>query len=76
MGGIRTSLLFGVEPRVKKALEIVGGGDLPGIIADTHFKRLVELRDTRMRLEGLANLADFRAYMEKVTTVDPLLRRT
>lgn len=72
MGGIRTSLLFGVDPRVKKALEIVGGGDLPGIIADTHFKLLKELRDTRMRIEGIADLTSFRAYMKKVSKVDPL----
>lgn len=72
MGGIRTSLIFGVEPRVKKALEIVGGGDLPGIIADTHFKLLKTLRDERMRIEGIANLEEFRTYMKKVTMADPL----
>lgn len=72
MGGIRTSLTFGVEPRVKKALEIVGGGDLPDIIADTHFKLLNGLRDTRMGIEGITSVEEFRAYMKKVTVVDPL----
>lgn len=72
MGGIRTSLSFGVEKRIKKAIEIVGGGDLPGIIADTRFKLLKELRDARMQAEGLATVEDFRAYMKKVMTVDPM----
>ena len=72
MGGIRTALLFGVEPRVKKASEIVGGGDLPGIIADTDFSMLKKLRDARMQLEGLVTIPEFRAYMQKVMTVDPL----
>ncbi len=72
MGGIRTTLSFGVEPRIKKAAEIVGGGDIPGIIADTRFDLLEGLRDARMEIEGIANVADFRAYMEKVMTIDPL----
>jgi dienelactone hydrolase len=72
MGGIRTVLAFGVEPRIKKAAEVVGGGDIPGIIADTHFVMLTKTRNARMKIEGIANLADFRAYMEKVMTVDPL----
>ena len=72
LGGIKTSLSFGVEPRIKKALEIVGGGDIPGIITDTHFKRLIGLRDARMRAEGIANLTDLRAYLEKVMSVDPI----
>ncbi len=72
MGGIRTSLSFGVDKRIKKAIEIVGGGDLPGIIADTRFKKLKGLRDARMQAEGLATVEEFRAYMKKVMTVDPL----
>ena len=72
MGGIRTSISFGVEKRIKKAVEIVGGGDLPGIIADTRFKKLKGLRDARMQAEGLATVEDFRAYMKKTMTVDPM----
>ncbi len=72
MGGIRTSLFFGVEPRVKKASEIVGGGDLPGIIADTEFTTLKKVRDARMRIEGIRTIEEFRSYMRKVTPVDPL----
>ena len=72
MGGIRTALAFGVEPRIKKAGEIVGGGDIPGIIADTKFKLLAKVRDTRMQLEGLATVEDFRVYMKKIMIVDPL----
>ena len=72
MGGIRTALAFGVEPRIKKAVEIVGGGDLPGIIADTHFKLLKGVRDARMAIEGIKTIAAFRLYMKKAMTVDPL----
>lgn len=72
MGGIRTALFFGAEPRVKKAAEIVGGGDLAGVIADTRFKMLAKVRDARMAIEGIPTLEAFRAYMQSVMTVDPL----
>ena len=72
MGGIRATLAFGVEPRIKKVAEIVGGGDIPGITADSHLKLLTGVRDARMEIEGIANLDDFRAYMKKIMTVDPL----
>ncbi len=72
MGGIRTALAFGVEPRIKKAAEVVGGGDIPGIIADTHFLMLKSVRNARMKIEGIATVAELRAYLEKVMTVDPL----
>lgn len=72
MGGIRTALFFGAEPRVKKASEIVGGGDLAGVIADTRFTMLKKVRDARMKTEGIPTLEAFRAYMQSVMTVDPL----
>ncbi len=72
MGGIRTALLFGVEQRIKKAGEISGGGDIPGIITDTNFFPPEHARDERMEIEGIATLEDFRAYMKKTMTVDPL----
>ena len=72
MGGIRTALLFGVEPRIKKAGEISGGGDIPGIITDTHFPAPEGTRDARMKIEGIADLEHFRAYMKRTMTVDPL----
>lgn len=72
MGGIRTALFFGIEPRVRKAAEIVGGGDLPGIIADTQFSALKKVRDARMQIEGLATIPEFRTYLQKVMAVDPV----
>ncbi len=72
MGGIRTALAFGVEPRIIKAAEVVGGGDIPGIIVDTHFVMLTNARDARMQTEGIATLAELKAYLEKVMAVDPL----
>jgi dienelactone hydrolase len=72
MGGIRTALFFGIEPRVRKAAEIAGGGDLPGIIADTQFSMLKKVRDARMQIEGIATIPEFRTYMQKVMTMDPL----
>ena len=72
MGGIRTALFFGIEPRVKQASEIVGGGDLAGIIADTDFSMLKKVRDARMKIEGILGIPEFRTYMKKVMTVDPV----
>ncbi len=72
MGGIRAALLFGVEHRIKKAGEIAGGGDLPGIVADTQFNALEKVRDARMKAEGLATIEDFRTYLAGVMKFDPL----
>ncbi len=72
MGAIRAVLLFGVEQRIKKAGEIAGGGDLPGIVADTQFNALEKVRNARMKAEGLATIEDFRAYVTGVMKFDPL----
>lgn len=72
MGGIRTALLFGVESRFKKAGEVAGGGDLPGVVADTNFSSLKKVRDARMKAENLATVADFRTYFTSVMKFDPL----
>ncbi len=72
MGGISATLAFGVEPRIKKAAEIVGGGDIPGIMADTDYYKLKNVRDARMKIEGIANLSDFRARLKEIAAVDPL----
>ena len=72
MGGIRTTLIFGIEPRIKKAAEIVGGGDIPGILTDSRYRKLTGVRDARMEIEGISSTDDFRAYMEETISVDPL----
>lgn len=72
MGGIRTALVFGVEPRIRRAGVVVAGGDLPGIIADTRYRVLEQARDHRMAVEGIADLRDLRAYLDGVLEVDPL----
>jgi hypothetical protein len=72
MGGIRSALAFGVEPRIRKAGVITAGGDLPGIIADTEYGTLSKTRDARMAAEQIPDLATFRTYLEKQMTADPL----
>ena len=72
MGGIRSSIFFGVEPRIKRAGVIAGGGDIPGMISDTDYDALQEARDARMAAENIPDLASVRAHLDKALTVDPL----
>jgi len=52
--------------------EVVGGGDIPGIIKDTLFSRLVKIRENRMRLENLATPEEVEKYLEAEMHMDPL----
>lgn len=72
MGGISTAIAFGVEPRIVKAAEMVGGGDIPGVLVDTDYYKLKNLRDARMKAEGLKTLEELRAYLKKTIVIDPL----
>jgi hypothetical protein len=72
MGGISTSIAFGVEPRIKKAAEMVGGGDIPGVLVDTDYYKLKNLRDARMKIEGIKTLEALRTYLKKTIVIDPL----
>ena len=72
MGGISTSIAFGVEPRIIKAAEMVGGGDIPGVLVDTNYYKLKNLRDARMKIEGIKTLEDLRTYLKKTIVIDPL----
>jgi hypothetical protein len=72
MGGIRSALAFGVEPRIKRAGVIIGGGDIPGMIADTRYTTLSNTRDARMLAERIPDLESFRVRLKNVMSMDPL----
>lgn len=72
MGGISTAIAFGVEPRIIKAAEMVGGGDIPGVLVDTDYYKLKNLRDARMKAEGIKTLEELRTYLKKTIVIDPL----
>ena len=72
MGGMRAAMLFGVEPRIRRAGVVTAGGDLPGIVSDTEYGLLREIREARMAKENIPDLASLRAYLNKVLTVDPI----
>jgi hypothetical protein len=72
MGGIRTALLFGVEPRIKRVGVIACGGDIPGIVSDTDYGTLRKIMDARMAAENIPDRIALRAYLDQVITADPL----
>ncbi|MFT5110549.1 MAG: pimeloyl-ACP methyl ester carboxylesterase [Verrucomicrobiales bacterium] len=72
MGGIRGAMLFGAEPRLKRAGVITGGGDIPGIVAASKYGTLQGIREARMAAENIPDITSLRAYLENILTVDPL----
>lgn len=73
LGGIRTSLLLGVDPRPKAAMIYVAGADLPSILATTDQEMLRLYRNNRMRVDGLSSLKEYEQKIRDHLEVDPLL---
>ena len=72
MGGMRAAMLFGVEPRIKRAGVITAGGDLPGIVSNSEYGFLREILEARMAAENIPDFISLRAHLDEVLTVDPL----
>ncbi len=72
LGGIRTTLLLGVDPRPRAAMIYVAGGDIPYILANTDQELLVNYRNHRMRTDGISSLKEYEARVRSHMEVDPL----
>lgn len=72
LGGIRTTLLLGVDPRPRAAMIYVAGGDIPYILANTDQELLVNYRNYRMRTDGISSLKEYENRVRAQMEVDPL----
>lgn len=72
LGGIRTTLLLGVDPRPRAAMIYVAGGDIPYILANTDQELLVNYRNHRMRTDGISSLKEYEQRVRAHMEVDPL----
>ncbi len=72
LGGINTALAFGVESRISKAVEVVGGGDIPGILAGSGYYKVKRLREAWMRAEGIKTPAELREKLTAMAVADPV----
>jgi dienelactone hydrolase len=71
LGGITTALWLGVDPRVRAGMIVAGGGNLPEILALSTQKRIVALRESRMRAAGLLTAAEYEEALQKTVRFDP-----
>ena len=71
MGAITCSVLTVVEPTLGGTILVMGGGDLPGIIATSEEEPVIAYREARLRATG-KNLGVWKAHARKVLVSDPL----
>lgn len=72
LGGITTGLMTGLEPRLKAAVTVVGGGNMPYILTVTDESRLTTLRDRRMQAANLPNLNAYEDALRNTIKYDPV----
>ncbi len=71
MGGITTAMFIGVEPRLKAAVIIVGGGNFPHILSMSDEGHVDDLRRSRMKSAGLTTIDQYEDQLRSSVTYDP-----
>ncbi len=72
-GGIRATLVMEFEPRLKKIVTFVAGGDIAGLIAHSSLKHLERFREHKMNLLDCKSDEDFLVTLQNTIKFDPLL---
>jgi len=72
LGGIKASILMGVEPRIRAGVIVVGGGGFSDIWYQTKGDETVAYKQHRMKEEGIDTLEEFRDIMKKYSKTDPI----
>ena len=72
LGGIRASLLLGVDLRLDAAVTFVAGGNFPEIVTNSQQKIMKNWRETRMEIEGIPTNKDFLEKISEVMEIDPI----
>jgi hypothetical protein len=73
LGGIRATIAFGDDLRLKHLVGYVSGGDLPEVFAHSTHRLIKRYREHWMAKLGMTDVEAFAAYLKPILTVDPLL---
>lgn len=71
-GALVGSVVTAVEPRIRAAALLLGGGDLAAIIRDSHQRSLERIRDSLLADNGLTRDSFHDAVAPTLEDVDPL----
>ena len=72
LGGIRSSLISMIEPRIKSAALFVAGGNIPEILTNSNVDIIEDYRIAKMEEEGLESKQDYLYKLQRTLTIDPL----
>lgn len=72
LGAMVGSIAMGVEPRIKRGVLLMGGGDIPGIAVDSIETPIRRLKIKKMR-ENDWSEAQFKEFIAKQIESDPIL---
>ena len=72
LGGCAASLALGVETRIKAAVTFVAGGNFPDMLASSENFLARRYRNTRMQIEGVRSVDEYRKLLYNAIKVDPI----
>lgn len=73
LGGIRSSILYGLDSRFKTAFLSVAGADIPSLYGLTQLEQLVEFRRRHMAALGLTQNENYTEYLRDFIFLEPSL---
>jgi hypothetical protein len=71
LGGIRSSILYGLDRRFKAAFIAVAGADMPLLYEVTELESLVEFRTRHMEALGLKDIKEYGSYLKDYLFLEP-----
>lgn len=73
LGGIMTAFVAGLETeRLAAVVSVVGGGNLPHILAYSDNKSAVAVREARMRAEKMSTVEEYEEKLRETVRYDPM----
>jgi len=72
LGGMLAAFIAGSEPQISASVIIVGGGNVPGILANSDQEIIKAQRDERMKLFGLKTINDYEDLLRSHIPNDPI----
>lgn len=73
LGGIISSYLLGIEPRLKAGVLLSAGGDIAEILADSEQESVKRLREARFAAFSLSGKNDYENFVRPFITREPKL---
>jgi cephalosporin-C deacetylase-like acetyl esterase len=72
LGGIRSSLIYNLEPRIKSGISVIGGGNIPGILTYSKEFHVEILRERFMKQKNIKDLHELEALLREKNIFDPM----